>query len=246
MEVSNLTKKRITNYLTRGKRFDNRELMQYRNIEIETGISKNSDGSARIKIGKTEVYAGVKLEVEEPYPDSEDKGNLVTTVELLPLSSEKYEPGPPRIEAIEIARIVDRGIRESGFIEFKKLCIKKGEKVWAVYVDIYSMNDDGNMIDAASLAAAVALKNTKMPKYDEKEEKVQYGEWTSKKLPLSEAMPITLTFHKIDDRLFVDPITEEEESSEARLSIAISKNKEIRINALQKGEESALDKRDRK
>ena len=120
MEVSNLTKKRITNYLTRGKRFDNRELMQYRNIEIETGISKNADGSARIKIGKTEVYAGVKLEVEEPYPDSEDKGNLVTTVELLPLSSEKYEPGPPRIEAIEIARIVDRGIRESGFIEFKK------------------------------------------------------------------------------------------------------------------------------
>ena len=35
-----------------------------------------------------------------------------------------FDIGRPGIEAIELARVIDRGIRESGFIDFKKLCIK--------------------------------------------------------------------------------------------------------------------------
>ena len=37
--------------------------------------------------------------------------------------------------------------------------------------DIYSINDDGNLLDAANLGAIAALKTAKMPKYDSKEEK---------------------------------------------------------------------------
>ena len=127
-------------------------------------------GSAKVKIGDTEVIAGIKLDVGEPYTDHEDEGTMVTTLELLPLSSEEFEYGPPRINAIEIARIVDRGIRESGMIDFKKLCLKKGEKVWTVFIDIYSINDGGNLLDASCLAAIVALLEAKMPKYDDKKE----------------------------------------------------------------------------
>jgi len=236
--ISNLTKQRIREYLLKGKRFDDRELLDLRNIEIETGISKNSEGSARVKIGKTEILAGVKLDVSEPYTDSEESGTLITTLELLPLSSSKFEPGPPRIEAIEMARIVDRGIRESGFIDFEKLCIKKGEKVWGIFLDIFSINDDGNLLDAACLAAVAALKDAKMPKYDEKADRVKYGEWTSKGLPLSKNLPITLTFHKIGGNILLDPIKEEEEASEGRISLAFSGGV---INACQKGEEEVFD-----
>lgn len=244
MEVSNLTKKRIVDYMKEGKRFDNRGLLEYRGIKIELGVSKNAEGSARVKIGETDVIAGVKLETGEPYTDHPDAGTLITTVEFLPLSSDRFEPGPPRIDAIETARIVDRGVRESGFIDFEKLCVKKGEKVWTILLDIYSLNDAGNLIDASCLAAICALKDAVFPKYNEKEEVVEYGEWTAKKLPLTESMPITLTFHKIDDTLLLDPIKEEEDASEARLSIAVSKNKEIRINSIQKGEDTALDKKE--
>ena len=244
MEVSNLTKKRITDYMKEGKRFDSRELLEYRDIKIELGVSKNAEGSARVKIGNTDVIAGVKLEIGEPYTDHPDAGTLITTVEFLPLSSNRFEPGPPKIDAIETARIVDRGVRESGFIDFEKLCVKKGEKVWTVFLDIYSLNDAGNLIDAACLAAVCALKDAVFPKYNEKEEVIEYGEWTTKKLPLTDATPITMTFHKIGDTLLLDPIREEEDASEARLSIAVSKNKEARINALQKGEEAAFDKKD--
>lgn len=240
MEVSNLTKKRIKDYLEAGKRFDGRNLLEHRNIEIETGISKNADGSARVKIGNTEVVAGVKLDVNEPYPDHEEEGTMATIMELLPLSSEEFDYGPPRINAIEIARIVDRGIRESGMIDFKKLCVKKGEKVWTVFIDLYSINDDGNLLDASCLAAIAALVEARMPKYDEKTEKVSYGELTNKKLPLTKNIPLTFTFHKIGKNIILDPSKEEEESSEARLSLAISGKKDAIINAVQKGSETAF------
>ena len=128
METSNLTKKRIKDYLESGKRFDSRKPLEYRDIDIEIGISKNAEGSARVRIGKTEVVAGVKMDVGTPYPDHEEEGTMMTTLELLPLSSDEFEYGPPSINAIEMARIIDRGIRESGAIDFKKLCIKKEEK----------------------------------------------------------------------------------------------------------------------
>ena len=149
METSKITGERISQYLEKGKRFDGRNLEDFRKIEIETNVSKNAEGSARVKIGKTEVIVGVKMDVMEPYPDSVDKGNLMVTAELLPLSSERFESGPPKFSAIEIGRLTDRAIRESKFIQMEKLCIKEGEKVWSVYIDIYSLNDDGNLIDAA-------------------------------------------------------------------------------------------------
>ncbi len=157
MEVSNLTKRRIKDYLEAGKRFDGRELLDYRDIDIEIGISKNAEGSARVRIGKTEVVAGVKMGAGEPYPDHEDEGTMMTTLELLPLSSEEFDYGPPRINAIETARIVDRGIRESGMIDFKKLCIKKGVIVWIVFFDIYCMNVVRKLVVASCFLGVVGF-----------------------------------------------------------------------------------------
>jgi exosome complex component RRP42 len=239
MEISNITQKRIKEYLLQGKRFDQRGLHDYRELEIETKVSKNAEGSARVKLGKTEVIAGVKLSIEEPFPDSEDEGLLMTGVELLPLSSPEFEPGPPRIDAIELARIVDRGIRESGFIDFKELCITKGEKVWGIYIDIYSINHDGNLIDAAAIAAVVALRTAKMPKLD-KDGKIEFGELSAKKLPLGKSLPLTTTFYKIGDKAFIDPTLEEEETSEGRITMTLTNEKEIMINSIQKGGEANM------
>ncbi|MBI5149008.1 exosome complex protein Rrp42, partial [Candidatus Pacearchaeota archaeon] len=239
MEVTRITKKRIVDYLNQGKRFDNRELLKYRELKIETGISKNAEGSARVILGETEVLAGVKMDVMEPFTDHADEGILMVAAELSPLASENFESGPPKIEAIELARIIDRGLRESGFIDFKKLGIVEGEKVWAILLDIYPLNDAGNLIDASAIAVIAALLTAVFPKYED--ERVLFGEFTDKKLPLTENMPLTLTFHKIGKSIILDPISEEEESSESRMSVAISLNKKnVVINALQKGKAAAL------
>jgi exosome complex component RRP42 len=102
-----------------------------------------------------------------------------------------------------------------------------------------TINDDGNLIDASALAAILALLTARMPEYDEKEEKVNAGALTDEKIPLKlENMPLTFTFFKIGDKIFVDPTREEEDTTEARLTIEISKpGKEEMINAMQKGGE---------
>ncbi len=231
------TGERIKEYLKENKRFDGRKKNEYRELKIETGISKNAEGSARVKIGKTEVIAGIKMKSGEPYPDAPEEGNLMVSAELLPLSSPRYENGPPKFPAIELGRIIDRGIRESGYIDVKGLCIKKGEKVWTVFVDIVSINDDGNLLDAAGIAAVSALKTAKIPEYNEEEDKVEYDKPTDKKLPVADKAPIPITVHKIGEGLVVDPTKEEEDLSDTRLTVG---SVEGIISSVQKGGEKSL------
>lgn len=235
-QISNINKKKINTLLKEGKRIDARDKYDFRDIKIETGVSNKAEGSARVKIGKTEVIVGVKLNTQEPYPDHDDEGTMMMGMEFSPICGGRYEPGPPGIGAIEVSRVVDRGIRESGFIDWKKLCIEKGKKVWSLAVDIYCINDDGNVLDASAIAAVTALRVAKFPVYDEKEDIINYGEFTEEGLPLTDNIPFSMTFYKIGNDLLLDPNRDEEDASEARVTFAISKpGKDKIINAMQKG-----------
>lgn len=228
----------IRSLLEKGLRADGRKLDEFRKpIKVEYGVSsKSAEGSARVIIGSTEVVAGVKMEIGEPYPDIQDEGTFMVNVELTPIASPEFELGPPDVKAIELARVVDRGVRESKMIDTKKLCIKKGEQVWMIMIDIYPINDGGNLFDAASLAALAALRDAKFPKYDEKEDKVIY-ELTNKKLPFSK-LPVECTVVKINEKYIVDPTYEEEDAMDARLTVSSLDNGNI--CALQKGGKNIL------
>lgn len=233
--MSEGTRQHILASLSNGMRFDGRKAEDMREVTVEYGVSKSAEGSARVKIGDTEVIVGIKMAVETPYPDTADKGNLMVNVELLPLSSPEFESGPPGIKAIEIARVVDRGIRESGAIDVKKLCIEEGEKVWAVMIDICTINSNGNLLDASALAAMAALKDAKFPKYED--DKIDYMEHTKEGLPL-EKEPIAVTVFKIENNFIVDPIEEEEENADARLTVTTIKDGAM--CSLQKGGDAPL------
>ena len=227
---TNLIKSLIENY----KRIDNRKFDEYRKIEIEKGVIPSAEGSSRVKLGDTEVIAGVKISIGEPFSDKPNEGVLMIGAELVPLASPDFESGPPGEDAIELARVVDRTIRESKAIDFKKLCITEKEKVWMISVDINVMNYDGNLIDASCLASVVALQNAKLPKLDE-EQNVIYGELTEEKLPIK-GTPIATTFVKINGKILADPSLQEWKALDSRLTIGtIDKDNEIYTNAMQKG-----------
>ena len=231
----------VKDLLVKNLRGDGRKLDEYRTIIVETGISsKSAEGSARVKIGDTEVVAGVKMDTGEPYPDSPNEGTMMVNVELLPLASPDFETGPPGFDSIELSRVVDRGIRESKMIDFKKLCIKKREKIWMVFIDIYPINDAGNLFDAAALAALLALKDAKMITYDEKNDVVLYDKKTSKSLPLSKT-PVACTVYKINGAFVIDPNNEEEEFIDSRLTVV---SDGIKIHAMQKGGKKSLNMAD--
>ena len=225
--------KRIHELAAQGKRMDGRSFTDYRApIHVETNISWTAEGSVQVSIGKTVILAGVKLALEKPYNDTPNQGGIMINAELTPLSSENYERGPPGIKAIELARVIDRGIREAKAIDMKKLCLVPGEKAWFVIVDIVTINDDGNLFDAAGLAVVAALKSARFPVVDEETGAINYKEKTDEKLPLIK-QPLSVTIYKINGQLLVDPTSEEEASYDARLTVA-SDDKGI-ISAMQKG-----------
>jgi exosome complex component RRP42 len=235
MTTSNLTKNTLKKMFSENKRFDSRGLLDFRNFEITYGVSNKAEGSARVKMGKTEVIAGVKLQIGTPYPDSPDKGNLMVSGDLLPLASPRFESGPPGFRAIELPRLVDRAIRSSDIIEFDKLVVEEGEKVWTIIIDLYPINDDGNIIDAANISALAALHNAVFPELD-KDGKINYNKKTTTSLPLSkDIFPLSFSFFKLGDSIILDPTREEEEACESRTTFGISQwNGQYMVNACQK------------
>jgi len=229
--VVNVKKKRITELLANGKRVDGRAPTEYRKLDVESGVIERAEGSARVHLGKTDVIVGVKVGTGKPFPDMPDKGVLTVNAELVPLASPAFEPGPPGEQAVELARVVDRGIRESKAIDLEKLCVESGKQVFVVFIDVYVLNHDGNLIDASAIAALAALINTKMFKYT-----VEDGEIVKKPgytpLPVVNH-PVAVTFAKIGNKLILDTSLDEEEVMDARLTITM--DKEGHIVAMQKG-----------
>ncbi len=226
----------IRNLVKEGKRLDNRGFDEYRELEIEPGyVGEKACGSAFVKLGDTKVLAGISMDVGEPYADSPGEGVLTTSTELRPIASPYFESGPPRQESIELARIVDRGIRESGAIPTEKLAIDD-EKVWVVFIDIHVLDNCGNLIDASGIASIAALLDAKMPRFED--DAIIRGEWDGK-LPI-ESTPIPCTVAKISDQLLLDPTQDEEYAMGARLTVATTDT----INAMQKGGVGTLTEKD--
>lgn len=222
--ISSVKRDYLENLAEQDKRVDARSMDQYREITVEPSWAKNAEGSALVKLGNTQVLVGVKLERGSPYPDKPESGVLITTAELVPVAHPTFEPGPPGKETVELARVVDRGIRESEMIDLDKLVIDPGEEVWLVHVDIYVLDQDGNLIDASSLASVAALWNVELSE--------DLEDWSMPEFPVSKK-PIATTFAKVNDKLMVDPCFDEESVMEARMTITTLENGDI--CAIQKG-----------
>jgi exosome complex component RRP42 len=234
--VGDLERSYIHDLLQKGERIDGRKFMEGRPIQIIPNVIKKAEGSAMVKWGETVVLAGVKTQLGTPFPDTPNDGVITVNVELSPIASPINESGPPGPQAIELARVVDRGIRESKVIPMQdpKLCVIPGKKVWILFVDIYVIDDGGNLFDASALAAMAALANTRLTQVviDEDLEEVTKLEETE---PLPRNGSVAgLTFVKTNDTVIYDPNLIEDRVKEARFSMAIT-DQNI-VCSMQKGE----------
>jgi exosome complex component RRP42 len=234
--VEHLRKQQMWDSISKGKRLDGRALDEIRPIEIEVGLIKKANGSARVKIGNSEVVAGVKVETGEPFEGLETKGALILSAEVLPTASPYIEPGPPDEETVELARVVDRGIRESEMLDLSKLALIPGEIVYVIFVDCSVINADGNLFDATSYAAVSALMNSKLPVFEIRDRKaVDTGE---KQNPPLTTVPVSITAVRIGESVILDPTAEEEACMDAR--ITITTNSDQNFAAVQKGSTGAF------
>jgi exosome complex RNA-binding protein Rrp42 (RNase PH superfamily) len=146
-------------YLEHNIRPDGRELDHYRPIIVNLGSISTADGSALAKVGKTTVVCGIKAELCQPKAEVADEGFLIPNVELPPLCSPKFRPGPPTEQAQVATQLVADIIKNSKCLDLKTLCIFPDKLAWCLYADLICLDLDGSLIDACMIALMAALKS---------------------------------------------------------------------------------------
>lgn len=229
--ISTIERKYIKKNLKKGQRIDNRGLWDYREININTDLIASAEGSSDVTLGNTRIMTGLKYDTGEPYPDTPDEGVCTMMAELSPLASPLFERGPPDEQSIELARVVDRGIRHADCVQTKRLCIEPKQSVYILFVDMYVINYEGNLIDCGGIGALAALISGRIPK----------GEWTDNGPKwtgdylngedLVNELPLAITFGKIGDEIFLDPNLAEELMADGSVTFSCTENK---ITSIQK------------
>jgi exosome complex component RRP42 len=209
--LSEIRKDYLYNLVLKGERADGRKFDEYREISIEKNVISKAEGSARVKLGSSQVMVGVKMQPGEPFPDSPNRGVIITNAELVPLASPTFEPGPPNEVGIELARVVDRGVRESKAVDLDKMCIIPGKQVWVIFIDVHILDDCGNIMDASSLGAIAALLTTRVPAS-------RFGLGEDYPLPVND-VPIATTAIEFGDVLMFDPDVDEESIANTKLTV---------------------------
>lgn len=230
--INDLKKAQILELLAQGKRSDGRGLEEPRKITIQTNAVPKANGSARILLGDTEVVCGIKIQPDRPFPDMGDKGIFICTAELLPLSHPSVETGPPGPDVIELARVVDRGIRESHMVDVSQLVIEKNKSVVGVFADNVVVDYDGNLFDACSYAATASLLSATMPKWNMVDDIPTLVDGKESPVPVT-TIPVSVTMGRIGSYILVDPNADEWSCMDAR--ITITSDSDGNICALQKG-----------
>ncbi|MGA1821610.1 MAG: RNA-binding protein [Thermoplasmatota archaeon] len=223
--IANIKRAHIRKLAEEGSRSDGRKFDQMRPLRIETGIIGSYNGSSRVRLGGTEVMAGIFMDTSRPYPNNPNSCTMHTKMDLNPMASPLFGRFDMEPDIIELSRVVDRGIRGSDMIDMGSLVIRPGEEVWRINMDLVVLDFDGNLIDGGNLALLKALQSTVVPAS-------RYDLGTDHPMPIK-TLPISTTFVKIGDCLLFDPTSLEESVADARITITTDSDGIMR--SLQKG-----------
>ncbi|KAK7500215.1 hypothetical protein BaRGS_00008438 [Batillaria attramentaria] len=209
-------------------REDGRGCEDYRQMDLETGLMSNTSGSARLRLANTEILVGVKAELEEPKPDTPDRGRLEFFVDCSANATPQFEGRGGEELATEITNLLYRAYSSDTVLDVKSLCLQKGKLCWVLYVDVLLLECGGNLFDAVSIAVKSALFNTKIPSVNVTEEEggqteldVSDDPYNVKRLDVA-ASPCVITLSKIGHYHAVDATQKEEACCLARLIMAVT------------------------
>ncbi|XP_036306065.1 exosome complex component RRP45 isoform X1 [Pipistrellus kuhlii] len=226
--LSNCERRFLLRAIEERKRLDGRQTYDYRNIKISFGTDY---GCCIVELGKTRVLGQVSCELVSPKLNRATEGILFFNLELSQMAAPAFEPGRQSDLLVKLNRLLERCLRNSKCIDTESLCVVAGEKVWQIRVDLHLLNHDGNIIDAASIAAIVALCHFRRPDVSVQGDEVTlYTPEERDPVPLSiHHMPICVSFAFFQQGTFllVDPSEREERVMDGLLVIAVNKHREI-------------------
>ncbi|KAL6966566.1 hypothetical protein U1Q18_032346 [Sarracenia purpurea var. burkii] len=224
-------KKFIETALLSDLRVDGRRPFDYRRLTIMFG---REDGSSEVQLGQTHVMGFVTSQLVQPYRDRPNEGTLLIHTEFSPMADPSFEAGRPGESAVELGRIIDRGLRESRAVDMESLCVVAGKLVWAIRIDLHILDNGGNLVDAANIAALAALLTFRQPECtlggENGQEVILHSPEVREPLPLIiHHLPIAVTFCFFGDEniVVVDPTHYEEVVMGGRMTATLNTNGEV-------------------
>ncbi|XXG54495.1 hypothetical protein AAC387_Pa03g2359 [Persea americana] len=222
-------------HLLESVRPDARPLAHARDTSLALGAVATADGSALAKIGCTTMLAGIKLEVMTPSTDSPDEGCIAIEFYMPPICSPIVRPGRPAEVAPVIAKQLSDVILSSGMVNLKELSLISGKAAWMAYLDIYCLDADGALFDAALLSAVAAFSHLHLPPVSVNDDgrvvtmSKEQVEGNSAKEPVNKerrkltlnSIPFSLTCILYKKYILVDPTAEEESIMESLVTVVL-------------------------
>lgn len=211
-----------------GIRIDGRTAFDMRGVKISFG---ESVGQAQVQMGPTRVLATVTADIVQPYPDRPVEGMLNFFVDFSPMALASWEEGRPTAKCVEIARLVERAIRDSNTLDTEALCILAGQKVWSIRCDVHVLDHDGNLADACNLAAVAALSHFRRPDVTVLGDTVTiHSISTRQPVPLDlHHRPLSLSFAFFNEasHVVLDPSLKEEQVADGVLTLTLNQHLEL-------------------
>ncbi|RLU14902.1 hypothetical protein DMN91_012789 [Ooceraea biroi] len=147
--------KYLQDHLEQSIRPDGRKFLSFRPVSVNVSSIVQADSSAIFKLGNTTAVCGIKAELATPKVDTPDHGYVVPNVELSPLCSSRFRPGPPGEQAQVLSKCIDVILNNSAALDLKDLCICKSKLVWVLQLLITDPTDDEEDLASGKFSIAI-------------------------------------------------------------------------------------------
>ncbi|KAF0931963.1 hypothetical protein E2562_007464 [Oryza meyeriana var. granulata] len=206
---------------------------------VALGAVSSAHGSALVRLGDTAMLASIKLEVMSPSSEAPDEGSVAVEFHMPPICSPLVRPGRPAEVASVICKTLENILMSSGMLNLKELCLISGKDSWLAYLDVYCLNADGSLFDAALISAVAAFIHLEIPLVsvgddgrvftvggNEGKTKYELVNIVKRNLTFTN-IPFSLTCALHKDSVLVDPTAEEESIIETSVTVVLDSSDQI-------------------
>lgn len=231
--ISEAEKTFIIHGIQENLRCDGRSCLEYRDIELETGVVSNCNGSSHVRLANTDILVGIKAQLDTPDPGFTDRGRIKFFVDFTANADPEFEGRGGDDTATEISSAFAQAYRSPKCLDLKSLVVIPGQQVWVLNVDILILECGGTLMDAISVAVKAALYDLKIPKVTVKvdengdpEVEVSGDPFDIEKLSIAN-VPCFITLLKVGQQFILDATQEEEACAVGSLALAVTASGKI-------------------
>ena len=194
---------------------DHRTPYEYRDLRI-SHLTHSFNSPINVCLGNTQIFSQINAKLVKPKIERPSEGIIsfqVDTHHLKPMADFNSTNESLNEFRISINSILEKCLKESHALDTNILCVIPGKIVYKIIIEINIIKNDGNVFDAAVIAALCSWLSFKIPFFRVKNEELYYDTFINL---TTIHMPVCVTFgifEKKDEKVeFVVDNTLEEES----------------------------------